>query len=171
MMDPLSEPTLQSEIIYQGKILRLAIDEGFRKLMPQIDAERLEVLEHLGGDRAAAGQRKLIHRHAERGGLAFLRRSYDHAARDLTQALALRDGRSAFVDNPATFPDPGLIETTEEPYIRATIITPATYVGNIISLCLEKRGEQKNLVQAEPTLPFRIQMVGRSAQESSSTRC
>ncbi|OHD76067.1 MAG: elongation factor 4 [Spirochaetes bacterium RBG_16_67_19] len=70
--------------------------------------------------------------------------------------LALRDGRSAFVDNPATFPDPGLIETTEEPYIRATIITPAVYLGSIIPLCLEKRGEQKSLTYLDTK---RVEMV------------
>ena len=59
--------------------------------------------------------------------------------------LTLRDGQASFIDNPANFPDPGQIETTEEPYIRATIITPAAYLGGIIPLCLEKRGEQKSL--------------------------
>jgi GTP-binding protein LepA len=59
--------------------------------------------------------------------------------------LTLRDGQASFIDNPANFPDPGQIETTEEPYIRATIITPAVYLGGIIPLCLEKRGEQKSL--------------------------
>jgi len=59
--------------------------------------------------------------------------------------LLLRDGRSTFIDNPAAFPDAGQIEATEEPYIRATIITPAVYLGSIIPLCLEKRGEQKSL--------------------------
>ncbi len=70
--------------------------------------------------------------------------------------LALRGGRSAFVDNPATFPDPAQIESTAEPYIRATIITPAVYLGSIIPLCLEKRGEQKSLNYLDPK---RVEMV------------
>jgi GTP-binding protein LepA len=57
----------------------------------------------------------------------------------------LRDGKDLQVDNPLEFPDPGAIEEAREPYIRASIITPATYVGGVISLCLEKRGEQKGL--------------------------
>jgi GTP-binding protein LepA len=60
--------------------------------------------------------------------------------------VSLRSGEVSYIDNPASFPDPGLILSTEEPYIRAAIITPASYLGNIIGLCLEKRGEQKSLV-------------------------
>jgi len=48
-------------------------------------------------------------------------------------------------DNPADYPDEGKIEGAEEPYIRASIITPATYLGNIMSLCVEKRGVQANM--------------------------
>jgi len=59
--------------------------------------------------------------------------------------VTMRTGEVRCIDNPVNFPDPGLILASEEPYIRATIITPAAYVGSIISLCLEKRGEQKNL--------------------------
>ncbi len=70
--------------------------------------------------------------------------------------LALRDGRSSYIDNPSTYPDPGLIEATEEPYIRATIITPAAYLGSIIPLCLEKRGEQKSLTYLDTK---RVEMV------------
>jgi GTP-binding protein LepA len=57
----------------------------------------------------------------------------------------LRGGEALFVDNPVNVPDPGLVESMEEPYIRASIITPATYLGNLMNLCLEKRGEQKGL--------------------------
>ncbi len=48
------------------------------------------------------------------------------------------------VRNPSEFPDnPGLIEAVEEPYVLVTVITPKEYVGNIMQLCQEKRGEQK----------------------------
>ena len=57
----------------------------------------------------------------------------------------LRSGEALYVDNPVNIPDPGLVEATEEPYIRASIITPSTYLGNLMNLCLEKRGEQKGL--------------------------
>ena len=50
-----------------------------------------------------------------------------------------------YVDNPLDYPNPAEITETEEPYIRATIITPSNYVGAIINLCLARRGEQIGL--------------------------
>ncbi len=48
------------------------------------------------------------------------------------------------VRNPSEFPDnPGLVAEVEEPYVLVTVITPRDYVGGIIQLCQEKRGEQK----------------------------
>jgi len=44
------------------------------------------------------------------------------------------------VDNPALYPDPALIETAQEPFIRATIIVPDRYMGAVMKLCLERRG-------------------------------
>ena len=49
-----------------------------------------------------------------------------------------------FIDNPTEYPD-GKIEWAEEPYIKASIITPAEYLGSIMELCKQKRGEQKNM--------------------------
>ena len=60
-------------------------------------------------------------------------------------ALRLRDGSEIMCDNPANYPEEGNIEEVKEPYIKATIITPSTYLGNIISLCIEKRGVQTNM--------------------------
>jgi GTP-binding protein LepA len=57
----------------------------------------------------------------------------------------LRTGETVFVDNPMEYPDEGLIEAVEEPYIRASIITPGTFLGNIMTLCMEKRGVQTNM--------------------------
>ena len=59
--------------------------------------------------------------------------------------LRLRDGQEIFVDNPAEYPGENLIESAEEPYIRAEIITPSEYLGNIINLCVEKRGVQTGM--------------------------
>lgn len=59
--------------------------------------------------------------------------------------IKLRNGEELSCDNPANYPDEGKIESAEEPYIRASIITPATYLGNIMSLCVEKRGTQTNM--------------------------
>ncbi|GHV43520.1 elongation factor 4 [Spirochaetia bacterium] len=50
-----------------------------------------------------------------------------------------------FVDNPTDYPEEGRIEGAEEPYIRAAVITPTTYLGNIMTLCMEKRGVQTNM--------------------------
>lgn len=48
------------------------------------------------------------------------------------------------VNNPSDLPDPSVLSHVEEPYIKATIITKADYVGNVMSLCIEKRGIVKN---------------------------
>ena len=45
------------------------------------------------------------------------------------------------VDNPSYFPDPGSIASIEEPYIRATIHIPERYMGVVMTLCMERRGE------------------------------
>ena len=48
------------------------------------------------------------------------------------------------VNNPADLPDPSSLNRVEEPYIDATIITKSEFVGNVLTLCIEKRGEIKN---------------------------
>lgn len=45
------------------------------------------------------------------------------------------------VNNPSDLPDPSSIDRVEEPYIKASIITKSDYVGNVMSLCIEKRGQ------------------------------
>ncbi len=52
-----------------------------------------------------------------------------------------KQGGSKEVHNPSGLPDPTLIDHIEEPYIKATIITDANYIGGIMKLCLDKRGE------------------------------
>lgn len=59
--------------------------------------------------------------------------------------LLLQSGETVICDNPADYPDPGTIATAEEPYIRASIITPTEYLGNMMNLCIEKRGIQKTM--------------------------
>jgi GTP-binding protein LepA len=49
------------------------------------------------------------------------------------------------VDNPAKLPDIGNIEEIREPIVRASMLLPQTYLGNVITLCTEKRGVQKDL--------------------------
>ena len=48
------------------------------------------------------------------------------------------------VNNPSDLPDPSSLDRVEEPYIKATIITKSDYVGNVMSLCIEKRGQIQN---------------------------
>jgi GTP-binding protein LepA len=50
------------------------------------------------------------------------------------------------VNNPSELPDPSGMERIEEPYIKAQVITKSEYVGQIMTLCIEKRGEIKNQV-------------------------
>ncbi len=49
------------------------------------------------------------------------------------------------IENPAHWPDPGLIEEVLEPYIKAEVYTPKEYIGPLIKLCEEKRGIQKEI--------------------------
>ncbi|MBU0729320.1 MAG: translation elongation factor 4 [Proteobacteria bacterium] len=56
----------------------------------------------------------------------------------------LQDQTMLEVDNPAYFPDPAKILRTEEPYIKATILIPERYMGVIMTLCMERRGENTN---------------------------
>ncbi len=51
------------------------------------------------------------------------------------------DGTVHRIDNPLNYPDPSEIELAEEPFVRASIITPPEYVGGIMDLCQERRGE------------------------------
>ena len=55
------------------------------------------------------------------------------------------------IDNPAKLPPPSSIESFEEPFIRATIIAPERYVGNILQLCQERRGVQQGMQYLDPT--------------------
>ena len=48
------------------------------------------------------------------------------------------------VNNPSDLPDPSSLDRVEEPYIKATIITKSDYVGNVMSLCIDKRGQIQN---------------------------
>lgn len=54
-------------------------------------------------------------------------------------------GETYYLDNPAEYPDPGTIQQAEEPYIKAAIITPTDYLGNIMTLCMNKRGIQLDM--------------------------
>ncbi len=67
-----------------------------------------------------------------------------------------KKGEMKEVHNPSGLPDPTLIDHIEEPYIRASIITAAEYIGPIMTLCLAKRGE---LVKQEYISGNRMEMI------------
>ncbi len=60
--------------------------------------------------------------------------------------VMLNSGDVLLVDNPAKLPDPTQVAELREPIIKATILVPQDYVGDVIGLCIEKRGIQKNLL-------------------------
>ncbi len=55
------------------------------------------------------------------------------------------DGSSRIIDNPVYFPDRGMFEYAEEPYVKASIITPEEYVGNIMRITIDRNGEQTSM--------------------------
>ena len=55
--------------------------------------------------------------------------------------VTLTSGEELWVDNPALYPDPARIARTEEPYIKAAILVPERYIGTVMELCRERRGE------------------------------
>jgi len=59
---------------------------------------------------------------------------------------ATRSGKEFIVNNPSELPDPSSIEWIEEPYIKAQVITKSEFVGSVMTLAIEKRGELSNQV-------------------------
>ena len=62
------------------------------------------------------------------------------------------DGSVVKVDNPHNYPDPGSISEAREPYANVSIITPPDYVGNIMPLCQDRRGEYKDMQYLDTNL-------------------
>lgn len=72
------------------------------------------------------------------------------------------NGETIDVDNPAQLPDPVSIDRILEPYIKAQIITPDTYIGNIMKLCMDRRGillNQKYLSPKRVELSFELPLA------------
>ena len=63
----------------------------------------------------------------------------------------LTDGTTVYIDNPTNYPDPALIASAEEPMVKADILTPSEFVGNIMELCQERRGSFKNMTYLDET--------------------
>jgi GTP-binding protein LepA len=82
-----------------------------------------------------------------------LEREHDQAiimtAPSVRYRITLHNGEIVQIDNPSEYPDPARIESAEEPYIKAQIITPVTYIGNLITLCIGKRGVQQSFTHLD----------------------
>ncbi len=59
--------------------------------------------------------------------------------------VVLKNGQTIYVDNPSKLPDPSAVEEMREPIVQANILVPQNYLGNVINLCIEKRGIQKDM--------------------------
>ncbi len=64
--------------------------------------------------------------------------------------LVLTDGSSLFIENPTAMPDRGRIERVEEPYVKARIMCPAEYIGNVQKLVHDRRGEYIHMHYLDP---------------------
>ena len=62
------------------------------------------------------------------------------------------DGSTVLVDNPHNYPDPAVIAEAEEPYAKVSIVTPPDYVGNIMPMCQERRGEYQDMQYLDTNL-------------------
>ena len=78
-----------------------------------------------------------------------LEREYDldllTTAPTVIYELALKNGDVIKVDNPSRLPDPSIVDEMREPIVEANILVPQEYLGNVISLCVEKRGIQRDM--------------------------
>ena len=66
--------------------------------------------------------------------------------------VVLTDGKTVMVDNPHNYPDVVNIAEAYEPYVKVSIITPNEFVGNIMPLCQDRRGEYKNMTYLDSRL-------------------
>ncbi|HIV68782.1 MAG TPA: translation elongation factor 4 [Candidatus Butyricicoccus stercorigallinarum] len=78
-----------------------------------------------------------------------LEREYDldliTTAPSVIYKIKRTDGEEEYIDNPLNYPDPTTLDYAEEPYVKANIMTPSEYVGNIMELCQERCGVYKDM--------------------------
>lgn len=65
--------------------------------------------------------------------------------------IKMMNGKELMIDNPTNYPDVSLIATAEEPMVKANILAPVDYVGNIMDLCQDRRGIFKDMTYLDPT--------------------
>lgn len=79
-----------------------------------------------------------------------LEREYDldliTTAPTVIYEIITKGGETLHIDNPSKLPDPTYIEETREPIAEANILVPQDYLGNVITLCVERRGVQKKII-------------------------
>jgi GTP-binding protein LepA len=89
-----------------------------------------------------------------------LEREYDQSiimtVPSVEYKFLLKSGETVIIDNPQYYPDPGQIQATEEPYIKASLLFPEKYMGVVMKLCLARRGS--NPRTSYPT-PGRIELM------------
>ncbi len=109
-----------------------------------------------------------------------LEREYDldliTSAPTVVYEVVTSDGQTRYVDNPSRLPDMGSIDEMREPIVAATILVPNEYVGSVMTLCVEKRGVQRDLkfmgsqVQIEFDLPMAEVVMDFFDRLKSATR-
>ena len=65
--------------------------------------------------------------------------------------VRLTNGEEEVIENPLKFPDPATIDYAEEPFVKANIMTPTDYVGNIMDLCQQRRGVFRDMTYLDKT--------------------
>lgn len=65
--------------------------------------------------------------------------------------ITMANGDVKMIDNPTNYPDPAQIQMSEEPFVKANILTPNEFVGNIMELCQDRRGVFKDMQYLDPT--------------------
>ena len=65
--------------------------------------------------------------------------------------VTMTSGEVQYIDNPTNYPDPALIQTAEEPMVKASILSPSDYVGNIMELCQDRRGVFRDMKYLDDT--------------------
>ncbi len=65
--------------------------------------------------------------------------------------INLTNGETVMIANPLNYPSPAVIDSAEEPFVKASILTPTDYVGNIMELCQDRRGVFKNMSYIDAT--------------------
>ena len=65
---------------------------------------------------------------------------------NVSYRVTTKKGETVYVHNPSGLPEPTMVDKIEEPYIEAQIITKSDYLGNVIKLCIDKRGSLRNQV-------------------------